>query len=105
MPGQQERFEEKLKEIHQAEKHLLPGTVARYIACGEEQPNDVQMVLVWRSTVMPAQAEREAAMQALRAEFAGILDWETAKSEYSRVVMNNISTRRRDTSDMLKYRK
>jgi len=86
--GQGERFDAKLEEIRAEEKHLLPGTVARYIARSEEKPEDVQMVLVWRSTVMPPAEEREAALTALRAELAEILDWENAWSEYGRVVMH-----------------
>jgi excisionase family DNA binding protein len=86
--GQGERFDAKLEEIRAGEKHLLPGTVARYIARSEEKPEDVQIVLVWRSTVMPPAGEREAALAALRAEFAEILDWENAWSEYGRVVMH-----------------
>lgn len=61
-----------------------PGTVARYIARSEEKPDDVQITLVWRSTVMPPKEEREAA---LREELAEILDWETAWSESGRVLM------------------
>ena len=86
--GQGKRFDAKLEEIRAAEKHLLPGTVARYIARSEEKPEDVQIVLVWRSTVMPPPGEREAALAALRAELAEILDWENAWSEYGRVVMH-----------------
>src|SRR5579883_951797 len=86
--GQGERFDAKLEEIRAEEKHLLPGTVARYIARSEEKPEDVQMVLVWRSTVMPPASEREAALAALQAELAEILDWENAWSEYGRVLMH-----------------
>lgn len=87
-PGQGEAFDAKLEEIRAGEKHLLPGTVARYIARSEEKPEDVQIVLVWRSTVMPSEPERESALNALRAELADILDWENAWSEYGRVVMH-----------------
>ena len=86
--GQEKRFDAKLEEIRAGEKHLLPGTVARYIARSEEKPEDVQIVLVWRSTVMPSDPERESALNALRAELADILDWENAWSEYGRVVMH-----------------
>lgn len=87
-PGQGDNLEKKLKEIHADEKHLLPGTVARYIARSEAKPDDVQIVLVWRSTVMPPEAEREAALAALRAELAGIVDWDSSWSEYGRVLMH-----------------
>jgi excisionase family DNA binding protein len=86
--GQDARLEEKIEEIRAGKKHLLPGTVARYISRSEEKPDDIQIVLIWRSTVMPPAAEREAAMQALRAELAEIVDWETAWSENGRVIMH-----------------
>ena len=87
-PGQHDRFDKKLKEIHADEKHLLPGTVARYIARSEAKPDDIQIVLVWRSTVMPPAAEREAALAALREELAEIVDWDSSWSEYGRVLMH-----------------
>lgn len=87
-PGQENKLNQKLEEIRADEKHLLPGTVARYIARNEEKPEDVQIVLVWRSTVMPPEEEREAALAALRADLADILDWETAWSESGKVLMH-----------------
>lgn len=87
-PGQEDKLDQKLEEIRAAEKHLLPGTVARYIARSEDKPENVQMVLVWRSTIMPPQEEREAALAALREELAEILDWDTAWSESGRVLMH-----------------
>ena len=87
-PGQDDKLEQKLEELRSGEKHLLPGTVARYIARNEEKSEDVQIVLVWRSTVMPPQEEREKALAALRTELAEILDWETAWSENGRVLMH-----------------
>jgi excisionase family DNA binding protein len=87
-PGQGRRLEAKLEEIRAGGKHLLPGTIARYIVRGEEKPDEVQIVLVWRNTVMPSAGEREAALAALRAELAEILDWEHAVSEHGRVIMH-----------------
>ena len=87
-PGQGERLDAKLEEIRAAETHLLPGTVARYIARNRGRPDDVQIVLVWRSTVMPPEAEREAALQALRDDLAEIIDWESAWSEEGQVLMH-----------------
>ena len=86
--GQRDNFAKKLDEIHADEKHLLPGTVARYIARSEAKPDDIQIVLVWRSTVMPPAAEREAALAALRQELAEIVDWDSSWSEYGRVLMH-----------------
>jgi hypothetical protein len=86
--GQDEQLNQKIEEIRVGKKHLLPGTVARYISRSEEKPDDIQIILIWRSTVMPPQAEREAALQALRAELAEIVDWETAWSESGKVIMH-----------------
>lgn len=86
--GQSEAFDQKLAEIRETEKHLLTGTVARYIARGVHKSNDVQMVLVWRSTVMPAEEEREAAMRALRKDLAEMVDWEKSWSEEGQVVLH-----------------
>ncbi len=87
-PGQEDKLAQKLEEIRADEKHLLPGTVARYIARNEEKPEDVQIVLIWRSTVMPPKEEREAALAALRSELAEILDWESAWSESGKILMH-----------------
>ncbi len=87
-PGQGDKLDQKLEEMRADAKHLLPGTVARYIARNEEKPEDVQIVLVWRSTVMPPKEEREAALAALRADLADILYWETAWSESGKVLMH-----------------
>lgn len=88
LKGQSEEFERRLAEIRSHEKHLLPGTVARYIARGRGKPEDIQIVLIWRSTVMPPDEEREAALAALRSDLAGVLDWETAWLEESQVVLH-----------------
>jgi excisionase family DNA binding protein len=87
-PGQGNKLDQKLEEMRAGDKHLLPGTVARYIARNEEKPDDVQIVLVWRSTVMPPKEERDAALASLREELAEILDWDTAWSESGRVLMH-----------------
>lgn len=87
-PGQSENFNKKLHEIHAKQEHLLPGTVARYFSRGRSKPDDVHIILIWRSTVMPSDEEREASIEALKAEFEGILDWETSWDEDGQVAMH-----------------
>jgi hypothetical protein len=87
-PGQSEQFDEKLKEVHASQRHLLQGTVARYFSRSEQKPEDIQIVFLWRSTVMPAEKVRAAAVEDLKKEFADILDWESSWGEYGRVVMH-----------------
>ncbi|HET8843748.1 MAG TPA: hypothetical protein VFN35_19955, partial [Ktedonobacteraceae bacterium] len=60
--------------------HLIAGTVARSIGHIQDQPDLIQILLMWRQQTMPAEHERAATLQALRADFADLLDWETAQS-------------------------
>lgn len=87
--GQGERLDQKLKELRASGNHLLPGTSARYIVRSQSDPDEVQIMLVWRSAIMPPEEEREAALDALRAALAEILSWETAVRKESRVVMHS----------------
>ncbi|SRR5258707_735511 len=76
-PGQGELLERKLREIRMEQKHLLPGTAARYVICGQRDPSLVIIMLVWRSAGMPPKAKREAALAALYADLDEVLAWET----------------------------
>ena len=86
--GQSAKLEPRLAEIRAGHKHLIPGTVARYIVRDQTNPDEIQIVLVWRRLVMPPDEEREEALAALRADLADILDWETAEHRFGQVVMN-----------------
>ncbi len=77
-PGQDGLLERKLREIRMEQKHLLPGTAARYIMCGRRDPSMVIIMLVWRSAGIPPKAKREAALAALYADLDEVLAWETA---------------------------
>lgn len=81
-------LEQRLIEIRSGHKHLIPGTVARYIARNKSNADEVQMVLVWRKLVMPPEHEREAALNELRVDLADILDWETASYMEGQVILN-----------------
>jgi excisionase family DNA binding protein len=86
--GRSERLEPKLAEIRRGGKHLLPGTVARYIVRDDQKPYMLQIVLVWRKLVMPSDEEREAAVSALCADLAELLDGETIVKYEGQVLMN-----------------
>lgn len=87
-PGQGKRLTEKLLEIRTQGRHLLPGTAARYIVRGHDCPDEVQIMLVWRSAIMPPEKERETALAALREDLAEIVAWESALYKESQVVMH-----------------
>ena len=86
--GQSERLEQKLCEMRATGTHLLPGTSARYIVRSQENPEEVQIVLVWRAALMPPAEEREAALAALRADLSEVLAWETAVYTEGQVVLH-----------------
>lgn len=87
-PGQSDALEDKLEEIRKDNKHSFPGTVARYIARSEVDPNAVQIMLVWRGTVMPEADVRDADLNEMRNELNGVLDWDGAHIEMHKILMH-----------------
>ncbi len=69
----------RLEEVKQLGHHVFPGTVARYVVRSKTVQGQVEIVLVWRSTVMPNDQEREQALEAFRQTLADVLDWDTAQ--------------------------
>jgi excisionase family DNA binding protein len=86
--GQGVMLEPRLAEIRAGSKHLIPGTVARYIVRDKVDPDALQIILVWRKLVMPPNEEREAAIAALCADLSDILDLDTMSYREGQVVMN-----------------
>lgn len=80
-PGRRKLFTEKLAVMHQEGKHLFPGTAARYITSNPHDPDEMSILLVWRETSQPATAQRQEALAALMADFAEVLDWDTAQMQ------------------------
>lgn len=77
-PGQAQRLEQALSEIRRNNTHCFPGTTARFIVRGQNDPTEITLVLVWRVDNMPPEEERRAALAALCTDLGEILDWETA---------------------------
>lgn len=78
----------RIGEVKRSGEHLFPGTVARYLVRRDSRPGQVEIVLVWRSTVMPNEADREQALEAFRQTLADVLDWETAQYHHGEVLMH-----------------
>ena len=76
--GKQAELLEKLNAIQTANRHTLPGTIARYLIKGDEALTSVQFVLFWKDTDMPDETTRQHDLKALQDELADVLDWETA---------------------------
>ncbi|HEY0753544.1 MAG TPA: helix-turn-helix domain-containing protein [Ktedonobacteraceae bacterium] len=87
-PGQDEMLERKLHDIHSTNKHRLPGTAARYIVRNEHDPEEIDIILIWRSVVMPPAEMREASLTSLYSDLAEVLDWGTASLKEGRVLLH-----------------
>lgn len=86
--GQEEELLRRLEEIRKGNIHTFPGTVARYFAHSQTDASDLQILLIWRGTVMPDERTREEALNALREETKDVLDWENAHVEMHKILMH-----------------
>lgn len=86
--GQQQRLREKLQDISDANRHALPGTIARYIAEGDEKFSSIHILLIWKNTEMPVEARWQGHLATFQAELADVLDWETAHSQTTQALIH-----------------
>ena len=87
-PHRDKELQQILEAIKRDKRHTFPGTVARYIVKSETIPDQIEILLVWRSAVMPDQVERERDLEALRQILADVLDWDTAQYNQGQVLMH-----------------
>jgi Helix-turn-helix domain len=87
-PGQDTAFLQKLEDVKQNKHHSFPGTVVRYVIGSETFPGQVQILLVWRNTVMPNSQTRTQALALFQQELDDVLDWSTAEYNNGTVFMH-----------------
>lgn len=87
-PRQEKQLLQRLEEIKRNRQHVFPGTVARYIVRSDTEPSQVEIVLIWRSTVMPNEEDRKKALEAFRETLADVLNWSTAQYKTGEVLMH-----------------
>jgi hypothetical protein len=85
---QEDQLMQCIEEVKRSGQHVFPGTVARYVVRNKILPRQIEIVLVWRSTIMPNEAEREQALEAFRQTLADVLDWNTAQYNNGEVLMH-----------------
>lgn len=78
-PGAQEELHAKLQAILDEQDHLFFGTMQRYILVDRENPAAITIQLVWKDTELADEALLERALEIFKADFADVLDWETAR--------------------------
>ncbi|QBD80863.1 DNA-binding protein [Ktedonosporobacter rubrisoli] len=82
------KLNKRLEEIRQKKQHLFPATIARYLIEDDARPEEVQILLVWRSSVMPDEATRQQELAAFQQELADVLDWQNARYSSGTVLMH-----------------
>ncbi len=85
---QRERLQQRLEELKQEGEYVFPGTVARYIIWSETHLGALEILLVWRSTTMPEEADRAEALDQFQRALADVLDWNTAQYNDGQVLMH-----------------
>ncbi|MEO7020711.1 MAG: helix-turn-helix domain-containing protein, partial [Ktedonobacteraceae bacterium] len=78
-PNQQAALQVKLQTALDAQEHLFPGTMQRYIFVHSDNPDAITIQLIWKDTELPDETTLQRDLETFRAEFADLLDWQTAR--------------------------
>lgn len=79
-PERQEELRARLQALSQEQEHLFPGTMQRYICLiDQREPLCVSILLIWKDTELPDESVLESSLENFKADFAGLLDWSSAR--------------------------
>ncbi len=73
-PGQNERLNALLREMHRENQYAIPGTAIRYISRDNQDASAIEIVLIWRILGAPPAEVYEAAIAELLAAFAEVME-------------------------------
>jgi hypothetical protein len=76
--GQYGRLRAKLQDAYESQRHLFPGTMARYILSFDEQGKEIEIDLIWKSTDKAKEKDWQAYIDWFKKDLDDVLDWETA---------------------------
>ena len=79
IPGKQEAVKKRLLSASQEQQYLFPGTMQRYISASLEDPDTIFIQLIWKDTELTDEAALQNDLEAFKAEFADLLDWQNAR--------------------------
>jgi excisionase family DNA binding protein len=85
---QRERLQQRLEELKQEGEHVFPGTLARYIIWSKTHPGMLEILLIWRSTTIPGEADRAEVLDQFQRALADVLDWNTAQYDNGEVLLH-----------------
>lgn len=86
--NQREKLQRRLEELRQEGEYIFPGTVARYIIWSKKHPGALEILLIWRSTTMPKEADREEALERFQQTLADVLDWKSARYDEGQILLH-----------------
>jgi excisionase family DNA binding protein len=78
-PNKQAVLQAKLQAALEAQEHLFPGTMQRYIFAHSDNPNMITIQLIWKDTELPNEITLQRDLATFQAAFANELDWQTAQ--------------------------
>lgn len=82
--GQQKNLMKKLKAIKDGGRHIFTGALERYIFEDRDQPDIVNIWLIWKNVDIPDEETHQQELDAFKEELADVLDWDTAKYTYKK---------------------
>jgi excisionase family DNA binding protein len=82
----EQRLMQQLERIRQGNLHLFPGTIARFLI--KTFPEQLEILLIWRSTVIPNETTYSKALAEFRLALTDVLDWSTAQYNEGQVLMH-----------------
>jgi len=88
LPNQQENLRQKLEEIKQTGEYIFPGTVARYIIGSTTHPGSIEILLIWRSTVIPDEAARQQLLDELQHALADVVNWSSVQYDNGEILLH-----------------
>jgi excisionase family DNA binding protein len=86
--NQREKVQRRLEELRQKGEHVFTGTVARYIIWSKTRPGTLEILLIWRTTTMPEEAERAEALERFRRSLADLLNWSDARYDEGQILLH-----------------
>ena len=86
-PDRQDLLHGRLQALSQEQTHLFPGTMQRSICLiDQSEPVRVSIVLLWKEADLPDISVIEHSLEYFKSDFAGILDWQSARISTSQAV-------------------
>ena len=78
-PEKREELQARLQAVAEEQRHQFKGTMLRHVFTSTDNPNAILIELVWKDTELIDEADLQRDLDAFKAAFADVLDWETAR--------------------------